>query len=157
MKQEGSLLKIGRFNHGCERIEVNGASILIVAGDESRGESWFVVLKYLSSMEYLNLSKLKNGWQLGPDLPFGIGVPKLVASLDRTSLYAIGGETVIKHGGAPDKKINMGILEYHCKYQHSLMKDCLWQIMEQQLNHHRVNSIAIMIPDSLANILCMKK
>ena len=72
MKQEGPLLKIGRFNHGCERIEVNGASILIVAGGESSGESWFAGLKYLSSMEYLNLSKLKNGWQLGPDLPFGI-------------------------------------------------------------------------------------
>ena len=60
LKQEGPLLKIGRFNHGCERIEVNGASILIVAGGESRGESWFAGLKYLSSMEYLNLSKLKN-------------------------------------------------------------------------------------------------
>ena len=157
LKQKGPLLKIGRFNHGCERIEVNGASLLIIAGGEGRSERRFEGLTYLSSMEYLDLSKLKNGWKLGPDLPFGIGVPKLVASLDRSSLYAIGGEAFGKYKGVPDKKINMGILEYHCKGQKSLMKECQWKIMDQQLNHYRLNSIAIMIPDSMANILCMKK
>ena len=157
LKQKGPLLKIGRFNHGCERIEVNGASLLIIAGGEGRSERRFEGLTYLSSMEYLDLSKLKNGWTFGPDLPFGIGVPKLVASLDRSSLYAIGGEAFGKYKGVPDKKINMGILEYHCKGQKSLMKECQWKIMDQQLNHYRMNSIAIMIPDSLANILCMKK
>ena len=157
LKQEGPLLKIGRFNHGCERIEVNGASLLIIAGGEGRSERRFEGLTYLTSMEYLDLSKLKNGWTFGPDLPFGIGVPKLVASLDRSSLYAIGGEAFGKYKGVPDKKINMGILEYYCKGQKSLMKECQWKIMDQQLNHYRLNSIAIMIPDSMANILCMKK
>ena len=163
LKQEGPLLNIGRFNHGCERIEVNGASILIVAGGEGNVKDWDLThshgntLWYLSSMEYLDLSNWKNGWKVGPDLPFRIGVPKLVASLDRSSLYAIGGEALVKDRYMYDKKINMGILEYNCKGQHSLMKDCQWQIMDQQLNHHRVNSIAIMIPDSLADILCMKK
>ena len=154
LKEEGPLLKIGRFNHGCERIEVNGASILIVAGGEGsvKKYNYSFQLKYLSSMEYLDLSKWKDGWKLGPDLPFGIGVPNLVSSLDQSSLYAIGGEADFRY--RHDKKINMGILEYHCKGHHSLMKNCQWQIMDQQLNHKRLNSIAMSIPDSLANILC---
>ena len=172
LKQEGPLLKTGRFNHGCERIEVNGESILIIAGGEGmdlerpylssktgkkgtmRGHYG---LKYLNSMEYLNLSKLKNGWRLGPDLPFGVGVPKLVASLDRSSLYAIGGEALVRFGRTKYKKINMGILECLCKGQHFSRYDCEWFILAQRLNHHRMNSIAIMIPDSLANILCKQK
>ena len=56
----------------------------------------------------------------------------------------------------PEKKVNMGILEYHCKGQNYLMEDCQWQILDRQLKHHRMNSIAIMIPDSLANILCQQ-
>ena len=111
-------------------------------------------LKYLNSMEYLNLSKLKNGWRLGPDLPFGVGVPKLVASLDRSSLYAIGGEALARFGRTKYKKINMGILECLCKGQHFSRYDCEWFILAQRLNHHRMNSIAIMIPDSLVDTLC---
>ena len=45
LKQDGPLLKIGRFNHGCERIEVNGESILIIA----RGEGMDLGRPYLSA------------------------------------------------------------------------------------------------------------
>ena len=114
----------------------------------NKNSARYLILQFLDRLTFV--TSVRQDW-------IGLSVPKLVASLDRSSLYAIGGEALVRIGRTKYKKINMGILECLCKGQHFSRYDCEWFILAQRLNHHRMNSIAIMIPDSLANILCKQK
>ena len=154
----GPPLNISRFNHGCEKVLINGKPVLIVVGGNT-GK-----LQLTKSVEYLELSSLKNGWKKATDLPFALGGPKLVTSMDKSSMYALGGyilktskgqtnpiyQMIFKNNRFIEKKINMGILQFECQ----TMKDCKWNVLEKRPTYPRVNGVAIAIPDSFADSIC---
>ena len=121
-------------------------------------------MQLTKSVEYLELSSLKNGWKKATDLPFALGGPKLVTSMDKSSMYALGGyilktskarnnpiyQMIFKNNRFIEKKINMGILQFECQ----TMKDCKWNVLEKRPTYPRVNGVAIAIPDSFADSIC---
>ena len=180
LKVEGPLLNIERFNHGCEKVVIDGQPLIFVVGGETKQRKR--ELHLTQSVEYLELSNLNDGWKKATDLPFALGGPKLVTSMDKSSLYVLGG--VILASSDPKemnkkedpmdffadkidemmsknprwtrfiykKKINMGILQLKCQ----TMENCKWHVLEKRPTYPRVNGVAIAIPDSLADSLCSK-
>ena len=65
------------------------------------------------------------------------------------------GNGVLVIGGTPDFSENYdGIHELICV---NGLKDCQWKTLEQKLKFARRAFVSMLIPDSLANDLCLKK
>ena len=76
---------------------------------------------------------------VGADLPVDIHHHEIVASAG--NLYTIGNES----------SINKDIFKFECN---NSIKNCSWSKIQTKLQYDRKYSVAMAIPDALANKLC---
>ena len=149
----GPNLKTGRYHHGCEKIDVNGESFIVVSGGYG-----------VRSTEVLSVANYRNGgWQygkncikmffklgifllilciyLGPNLPVNMAEHEMVASPNNQVLYTFGN----------DYHPREDIYKFSCSGNINL---CQWTKSNLKLKYGRKASVAFRIPDSLANKLC---
>jgi hypothetical protein len=129
---EGPELKNKRASHSCGKIRRNKESqemSIIVAGGYAYGSS-------LSSVEILDEGS--NGWQTGPELPFGIWLSQMVED-QNGGVVLIGGQSLsfdnldtlyqLPHGG----------------------QDAVWTKMEQKMKTGRRYHTAFLVPDNIVD------
>ena len=135
---DGPELNQSRFQHGCKSFYIGNDLILVVAGG-------FGTKGMLKSVEFLNVNKLEEGWitPKNTELPIAMAEFSLVMSLNKKSIFAIGGDD----GSARDD-----ILELNC--DKSDFESCSWKTSPSKLKYAREDHVALLIPDSFVNELC---
>ena len=83
-----------------------------------------------------------NVFILGVDVPVRITSHEIVAFEDKTALYTIG------NGNSSNNK---DIYKFECI---NSITDCSWTKIPTQLQYGRYSTVAMPIPDELANALC---
>ena len=128
----GPELEYARAFHSCGLFELDGKKYVMVIGGESQdGE-------YLTSVEYLDMADIDAGWQQSVSLPLGLFDPVVVSFGNR--LVVVGG---IKEG----YEESMDIYEFVCPSPTS----CEWVALKKKLTEHRLNFVAMPIPDELVS------
>ena len=133
----GPSLINGRTVAACARIEIGQVYYIVVAGGESIG--------YVETdlVEILDLSKM-DAWVQGPSMPKGSSWLSSVTNDKGTGMIISGGQT------------QAGVLDdiYELDCSHSI-EDCKWTKLEQKLKYARAGHISMLIPDDLAQELCL--
>ena len=153
----GPSLKVGRYDHACGEIKVNGKSFIVVSGGNPNG---------LRSTEVLDKNNLEEGWKKSKslkfflnicwililhyisgddfDLPFDKYNFQMVSPPDKKALYAIGGH-----------KFNQGDLKNIYKFSCTGgINTCKWTKSDTTLGFRHYEFVAIPIPLTLTNKLC---
>ena len=81
---KGPHLKFARFSHSCDKMELDGEVVLIVAGG-------YDGIHALNSVEILRPNKTEEGWIPGPDLSCKTYNSCMVTSFDGKGVILIGG------------------------------------------------------------------
>jgi len=124
----GPALQIGRYDHGCQEIMVQGQPYIMVGGGWGPGAT--------TSTEMLK-KDIGQSWTKVADMP-GVAGHNMVASPGKDIVYSFGPGNKIFKFSCPEDQI-----------QH-----CQWEEMETRLTYPRRDSVAMTIPDDLANKLC---
>ena len=155
----GPSLKVGRSDHACGEIKVNGKSFIVVSGGLN-GQNG------LRSTEVLDKNNLEEGWKKSKslkfflnicwilildyisgddfDLPFDKYNFQMVSPPDKKALYAIGGH-----------KFNQGDLKNIYKFSCTGgINTCQWTKSDTTLGFRHYEFVAIPIPLTLTNKLC---
>jgi len=125
---DGPNLLTARYRFGCNTMNVNGEEYIIVSGGEGAQKS----------TEYLPKANHGSGWQKSVDLPVKISDHEIVAS--KGNLYTIGSSFN-----------NKDIYKFACT---NSITNCSWTKIPTQLQYGRRQTVAMPIPDALANKLC---
>ena len=83
----------------------------------------------------------------GEPMPLYLGHHSMIPSPNGKGVLVIGGETRNSNGNFEDK-----IYELKCT---NSLEDCKWTTLKQELKYGRKIFISMLIPDSLANDLCL--
>jgi len=126
----GPSLLTARSTFACHTMKINGEDFIIVAG----GYGAF------KSTEYLQKANYGSGWKKSVDLPVKLAEHAIVASKDNKVLYTIG------NWYSPSD-----IYKFSCT---NSITNCSWTKIPTQLQFGRWKSVAMTIPDTLANKLC---
>merc|ERR1711862_430863 len=112
----GPDLKMKRFAHGCEKINVNGESFILVSGGYCAS----------TSTEVLSVANYRNGgWQYGPNLPVNMADHEMVSSSNNQDLYTFG------NGYSGNKK---DIFKFSCSGN---INSCQWTKSNLKLKYGR--------------------
>ena len=149
VRVEGPYSLVERTKHSCQEMEIDGKPYIIVAGGHN--ENGFV-----RSTEILDLNDFEKGWQPAGDLPLhGLEGHQMVASKDKKSVFAIGGQQVYQLGTNSFTWSNdpREIYKFTCTGE---LSTCQWSKLDYELmwRNGRSNFVAIPIPDDLADKLC---
>jgi len=128
-----NLLTARRF-FACHTMQVNGEDFIIVAGGWG-SDAW-------KSTEYLQKANYESGWKTTVDLPVNLADHEIVASKDNKNLYTIG--NVFSSN-------NKDIFKFACT---NSITNCSWTKISTQLQYGRSHTVAMTIPNSLADKLC---
>jgi len=128
----GPSLLTARSFFGCHTMKINGEDFIIVAGG-------FGATK---STEYLRKANYESGWKKSVHLPAPINLHEIVASKDNKVLYTIGNH--FPH-------YNKDIFKFECT---NSITNCSWTKIPTQLQYGRYDTVAMTIPNSLADKLC---
>jgi len=128
----GPNLLTARTEFACHTMQVNGEDFIVVAGGYGAYQS----------TEYLQKANYGSGWKKSVDLPVNHAEHEIVASKDNKVLYSIGNVY------SSDKK---DIYKFACN---NSITNCSWTKIPTQLQYGRYDTVAMTIPDTLANKLC---
>ena len=131
----GPLLINGRSGHTCSRIEVGQVPYIVVLGGYYTPDT-------TDKVEILDLSSM-SGWVQGPKM--------LEAGRRYSSVTNPKGTGLIISGGLYSE-VKETMFEFECK---DSIDDCQWTKLEQKLAYARAGHISMLIPDSLAQELCL--
>merc|ERR1719367_275582 len=121
-----------RTTHACHEIKVNDQEFIVVVGGR----------KAITSTEVLPKSSYTNGWQYGVEFPITIFNPQIVASKDKQNLYTFG--------NVKDRH-NKEIYKLSCLES---INNCAWTKIDTKLTLERYGTVAMRIPNALADKLC---
>ena len=123
----GPILNEARYYHGCTQYMENGKSYIMVSGGIAYG--------YTKTVEILDATDLKKGWNFGPELPLAIWMHQMVAFEDR--VYVIGGVDTY------------GLRDTILRYQNGV-----WNEMATKLAVARAQFVAIPLTEDQGEEFC---
>ena len=136
----GPKLINGRAGHTCARFEVGQVPHIVVVG------GYFTPARS-DKVEILDLSKIDSGWIQGPKMLRAGNMYSSVTNPKGTGIILSGGFNL---NGEPQNDM----YEFDCK---DSINDCQWTKLEQKLKNPRMGHVSMLIPDSLAEELCLNK
>ena len=150
----GPALQKGRVEHGCHEISIQGHPYIIVGGGYSKStevlDKWNVNQGWTEGKQKSNIFIFKSILKarlfffiLVADMPEKVFGHSMVASPGNEAVYSFGGYVI----GAKNK-----IFKFSCPDDQ--IQNCQWEEMGTRLTYPRRYSVAMTIPDDLANKLC---
>ena len=129
-------MNTARGAHGCANVLIGGKSIVFVAGGNTDGTN------FVDSTEYLDLNDIEAGWKIGNPLPSTVRGTQMITTPDKRQAYLIGGVVLGQRK----------ILELVCNTKSP--ENCYFKDKGARTQLERMNHVAFLIPDSLADEYC---
>lgn len=127
---EGPELEFARAFHSCGLFELGGKKYVLVIGGEGQDTS------YLTSVEILDVDAIEDGWKQIAPLPLALFDPVAVS---------FGNRLVVVGGTKEGYEESLDIYEFVCPN----IEVCEWVALKKKLTEHRMNFVAMPIPDEL--------